>query len=338
MVEEVDGWTQVTRRRLPPQACDERGENLQRTLRLRKSKPRAPRKPIREDCCSPRPAIYDQATLRKRFNDKRQIWQESTTRARLKDLLRQQGLSGAVVNRAVSVGLGSPSSEYGNAAVWQLCCFVDLSLMLSEGSLARDGKQEVSTNSATSLVEENGEVKGDQKCQLYAQDPVFNDADQAFLQELGIQVVEEPAAWELLGPESVLFAVHFPAGNGPPGLFEQSYNYKQGDKDEKSDMRGESYEELPSGRCRRIFDDAFPAAIICNDADSNSGWQRCESHRGYDNVRFPYPAHVNSGQRRRSQESQCLDELWRAFNGTGVRVRKDIQLSKEPDKASDALS
>ena len=62
-------------------------------------------------------------------------------------------------------------------------------------------------------------------CDVVFQDPAFNDSDKAYLESRGHTVVETPKAFEIIGPQTFLFAPHLERGvyaealgNALPGL------------------------------------------------------------------------------------------------------------------------
>jgi hypothetical protein len=57
---------------------------------------------------------------------------------------------------------------------------------------------------------ENSRADKEKPFRLYAQEPIFNEVDKAFLQSIDICVVDDPDAWNLVGKDTLAFGIHMP--------------------------------------------------------------------------------------------------------------------------------
>lgn len=93
------------------------------------------------------------------------------------------------MDKLVCLGLGSLSAEFnphGRRSAWQLAVFMDIAEMVRE-------------------------LKGTgSDLALYAQDPVFNAVDAAFLRSFAIEIVEDSTAFEMIDESAFVFAPHYP--------------------------------------------------------------------------------------------------------------------------------
>lgn len=134
------------------------------------------------------------------------VWRASSARRALLALLSLRGGSAATdtrsdacaprISRAVLLGLGSPSgdpSRWRTHSQYQLAAFLDLAALLS-----------VSASASTAHAHAHAAPL------LYAQDPVFNATDAAFLASLRVTVLASPAAFDEIDGATLVFAPHFP--------------------------------------------------------------------------------------------------------------------------------
>lgn len=121
------------------------------------------------------------------------------------------------INKAIIVGSGSLSvADLQRGPLWQVAAFVYMCEAIAEIKGAKHPevsnwqKLSKATNPLSLLQtsgaqhEANGEV-----LQIYAQEPVYNSFDKAFLKYMGIKIVETPEAFDMIDEQTMVFAPHF---------------------------------------------------------------------------------------------------------------------------------
>ncbi|KAL9089017.1 MAG: hypothetical protein Q9159_002735 [Coniocarpon cinnabarinum] len=191
------------------------------------------------------------------------------------------------------------------------------------------------------LTVTSGVGKRQGKIQVYAQDPIFNETDIAFLSQLGINVLKDPEAWKIIDQETLVFAPHFPLANAEASLYFGTPSAKMSDpqintpnpaaeipspptsqerlsegrqSDVAAEIQGQDL-DLHERTDRTIW--SSPAVLICNDLDNLPG-------AGPEHVRNTYTASRfvwrDEGRKKR-RENEGLE---RAFEGTMVYIRRDV--------------
>ncbi|KAJ9347812.1 hypothetical protein DTO027B9_8819 [Paecilomyces variotii] len=164
-----DGWTHVTK-----------GGNVPRRAVKTAEGELLPAEP---------PSRLTIGELKKQYEAHRQKWDESSTNETLNHVLRER-LSQSMKNidNIVCIGLGSPSGflrggwvDRRSVSLYQLAALAAIAGLF----------ETLDTQSAA--------------VQVFAQDPVFNDFDKELLQSLGITVVEDPKAFELVNEGTFLY-------------------------------------------------------------------------------------------------------------------------------------
>ncbi|KAI4175922.1 MAG: hypothetical protein LQ348_006083 [Seirophora lacunosa] len=130
--------------------------------------------------------------LRNTHSHYRSQWLTSHCHRALEDLLRNDLPPSLPIDRCLVLGLGSLSN--GRRSSWWELVFLETLLQ----NLFPPSPHQRETP-------EQGKPQGPA---LYAQDPVFNDLDNAFLEHLGYTVVSDPRAFDLITASTMLFAPH----------------------------------------------------------------------------------------------------------------------------------
>ncbi|KAL8989090.1 MAG: hypothetical protein Q9177_001946 [Variospora cf. flavescens] len=127
----------------------------------------------------------------------RSQWLPSPCHLALQDLLRNDlplfSSSSQCIDRCIILGLGSLSN--GRRSSWWELVFLETLLE----SLFLHPSSHRHRKTPDRKLEETA---------IYAQDPVFNDLDRVFLEDLGYTVVSDPAAFDLITASTLLFAPH----------------------------------------------------------------------------------------------------------------------------------
>ncbi|KAL9056268.1 MAG: hypothetical protein Q9162_003059 [Coniocarpon cinnabarinum] len=189
------------------------------------------------------------------------------------------------------------------------------------------------------LTVTSGVGKRQGKIQVYAQDPIFNETDIAFLSQLGINVLKDPEAWKIIDQETLVFAPHFPLANAEASLYFGTPSAKMSDpqintpnpaaeipspptsqerlsegrqSDVAAEIQGQDL-DLHEGANRRR---SSPAVLICNDLDNLPGAGPAHVRNTYTASRFVWR---DEGRKKRRED----EGLERAFEGTMVYTRRD---------------
>ncbi|KAI4140384.1 MAG: hypothetical protein LQ341_003854 [Variospora aurantia] len=129
----------------------------------------------------------------------RSQWLPSPCHLALQDLLRNDlplfffFSSSRCIDRCIILGLGSLSN--GRRSSWWELVFLETLLE----SLFLHPSSHHHRKTPDRKLEETA---------IYAQDPVFNELDRVFLEDLGYTVVSDPAAFDLITASTLLFAPH----------------------------------------------------------------------------------------------------------------------------------
>ncbi len=125
--------------------------------------------------------------VKKEFEYWKKGWDGSDAAKTLVELLASGAGGKRIVQDVVVLGLGSLQSA------------------------RREGRRSCATQLAAlqSMVEALGPIEeGRGKVKVVCQDPAFTELDQTFLESLRYEVVETPLAFERVGEETLVFAVH----------------------------------------------------------------------------------------------------------------------------------
>ncbi|GAD97657.1 predicted protein [Paecilomyces variotii No. 5] len=185
-VADDDGWTHVTKGGMGPR----------RTIKTAE----------RELLPAEPPSRLTAEELEKQYETHKQKWNESSTSETLSHVLRER-LARAMKNidNIVCIGLGSPSGflrggwvDRRSVSLYQLAALASICSLLGMSSV---GLQllHYSDISTETFDTQSAAMK------VFAQDPVFNDFDKKLLQSLGITVVEDPKAFELVNERTFLY-------------------------------------------------------------------------------------------------------------------------------------
>ncbi|KAL8647483.1 MAG: hypothetical protein Q9210_005534 [Variospora velana] len=125
----------------------------------------------------------------------RSQWLSSPCHLALQDLLRNDlplFSSSRFIDRCIILGLGSLSN--GRRSSWWELVFFETLLETIFHHPSHDHRETPDRKLGETAI--------------YAQDPVFNDLDRGFLEDLGYTVVSDPAAFDLTTASTLLFAPH----------------------------------------------------------------------------------------------------------------------------------
>ncbi|ERS95638.1 hypothetical protein HMPREF1624_08154 [Sporothrix schenckii ATCC 58251] len=114
-------------------------------------------------------------------------WREQPSCMNLRDLIETHSPSHAAVTRAVCLGAGS----FGGP--------------LDFGESIR--RAHIQTEAFLLIVEE---LSTGHAIECFFQEPLYTSADKAYLIGLGHTVIETPAAYQMIGPTTMVFAIHLP--------------------------------------------------------------------------------------------------------------------------------
>ncbi|KAI0010833.1 hypothetical protein F4779DRAFT_276169 [Xylariaceae sp. FL0662B] len=142
----------------------------------------------------PRTLSLSVSDIEKDYARTREQWTASSCHQQLKALLVSRG-SPSPISQAICLGLGSFDPDDGaweakRRAHVQLAAFLSITEHLS---LRRSG---------------DDDDAGPRPVHCLFQEPLFTVADRAFIRSLGHEVTETPAAFEAVGPGTLVFGVH----------------------------------------------------------------------------------------------------------------------------------
>jgi hypothetical protein len=106
---------------------------------------------------------------------------------------------GAKVRRVTVLALGSMTGEGGRRSRAQMAAAEGVRKCVASSVDAKATEKE-----GGGILEDDGEAT----VETVAQDPVFNALDEEVLHVRGMRVVQEPGAWQLIDPSTLVWAVH----------------------------------------------------------------------------------------------------------------------------------
>jgi SRR1. len=147
--------------------------------------------------------------LEKQYETHRERWNESSTSEILTHALRERlARSMKDIDNIVCIGLGSPSGflrggwvDRRSVSLYQLAALASIAEFFSKSYPV---SLKLSRNTNNSISQKKSDTDS-RTVKVFAQDPVFNDFDKELLQSLGITMVEDPKAFELVNEHTFLY-------------------------------------------------------------------------------------------------------------------------------------